>query len=89
MYKSFDEFLRVPTWYKKEGGDQERFFIALAEVVERQDFYPDSLGEYMDRKRADGQESLAKLSQEAYDSARHHYVHMAHAVQRYLRWQRR
>ena len=89
MYEAFDSFLKNPTWHTKHALDEERFFKALAEVVDHDDFHADNLGEYMDEKRANGEASLAMLNEAAYDSARDHYVAAAHAVYGSLRAQRR
>ena len=83
MYGVFDDFLRVPTWHTKHPVDEDRFYTALRQVVRRENFYPDNLGEYMDQKRADGE--LGDLTDEAYDDARAYYVAAAHAVKAYLR----
>jgi hypothetical protein len=85
MYEAFDAFLRIPTWHTKHALDEERFYDAVAAVVERRDFHGDSLSEYMDGKRAGGEESLANLTDEAYESARDHYVDEAHAIHGYER----
>ena len=86
MYEAFDEFLQAPTWYAKHADEDERFFCALATVVLNPRFNADSLGEYMDQKRAQMGSAQADLSQEAYQEARSRYVNAAWAVRRYLRY---
>jgi hypothetical protein len=84
MYEAFDTFLRVPTWYTVHPNDEQRFFCALRRVVGDPTFHPDLLGEYMDRKRDEAGSPQAALTQDAYDSAREHYVRAACAIKGYL-----
>jgi hypothetical protein len=88
MYEAFDGFLEAPTWYTKHADEDERFFRALATVVENPRFNADSLGEYIDGKRAQPGSAQASVSQEAYQDARTRYVNAAWAVRRYLRYAR-
>ena len=83
MYKAFDEFLVIPTWYTRHTEDERRFFIALNGVVNKRNFNPDALGEYMDQKRKNDP-TFARLTKKAYEEARRHYVSAAWAVKRYL-----
>jgi hypothetical protein len=85
MYEAFDDFLRVRTWHKRHPEDDERFFCALDRVVHQPQFNADSLGEYMDQKRQNGEAAQANLVAEYYEDARDHYVAAAWAVRGYLR----
>lgn len=85
MYEEFDDFLRIPTWYTKHPADEERFFISLRRVVMNENFNPDLLGEYIDQKRAKGEDPQTQLVHETYTSARDHYVKAAWAVYKYIR----
>ena len=51
MYKVFDYFLEVETWYKSHPCDEERFYQALRKVVKRKYFSPDKMAEYMIQKK--------------------------------------
>jgi hypothetical protein len=51
MYEVFDDFLASLTWYRGEPGDQKLFYFALATVVERDDFDPVKLGNYIREKK--------------------------------------
>jgi hypothetical protein len=55
MYSAFDAFLSVPTWHTDHALDEERFFRALETVVHKPAFNADSLGEYIDKKREEGE----------------------------------
>jgi hypothetical protein len=47
MYEIFDRFLRIDTWHTHHPSDRERFFQALARIVNNPKFSPDELGRYM------------------------------------------
>lgn len=87
MYEEFDDFLRIPTWFTRHHADEERFFRSLRRVVISENFNPDLLGDYIDPKRAKGEDAQARVGDDTYNSARDHYVKAAWAVYKYLRTQ--
>jgi hypothetical protein len=50
MYEVFDRFLRIDTWTSGHPSDEERFYLALHQVVRDPAFSPDTMGEYMREK---------------------------------------
>jgi len=50
MYKAFDTFLQIETWYTRHPTDERRFFEALYEVVRNPKFNADDMGAYMRKK---------------------------------------
>ncbi|AZS22322.1 hypothetical protein [Caulobacter sp. FWC26] len=51
MYETFDRFLATDTWHTTHDNDQERFYVALSQVIDHPDFNPDQMGEYMRRAK--------------------------------------
>ena len=51
LYEAFDNFLNLDTWHTNHANDDERFFLALGEVIDNPKFNPDELGEYMRQKK--------------------------------------
>ena len=47
MYSAFDSFCEVPTWDTSHPADQERFRLALLEVMRLPGFSPEAMGEYI------------------------------------------
>jgi hypothetical protein len=50
MYEAFDSFIRVGTWHTRNPNDEERFHVALGEVVWSDDFDPDQMATYLREK---------------------------------------
>ena len=80
MYAAFDRFLQTDTWHTHHPSDEKRFFIALNEIVGRDDFNPDELGHHMKKKRGladspDGDPLAAAIDE---------YISQAWAVKDYL-----
>ena len=50
MYEAFDSFLKVGTWHTTHPKDDERFYLALREVVLQRDFSPEKMREYFQEK---------------------------------------
>lgn len=46
MYTAFDKFLRVATWHTGHPTDDERFHLALNEVIRHPDFLPSHMADY-------------------------------------------
>jgi hypothetical protein len=46
-YDVFDSFLSVDTWYTSHWLDDRGFFVCLSKIVQKPDFDPESMGEYM------------------------------------------
>jgi hypothetical protein len=78
LYEPFDFFLDVDTWYTRHPRDDERFFAALRKVVNKEEFDPDAMREYMARKLN------VSRNDEHLNSALDHYRAAAFAVKTYL-----
>jgi hypothetical protein len=80
MYEVFDSFLSKETWHTRHDFDEIRFFLCLKKVVEKPEFDPDKMGEYLQEMAGvslEDEESSVKL-------AIKHYVAEAWAVKDYL-----
>ena len=53
MYSAFDSFCMVPTWDTTHPADQERFRLALLEVVDLPVFSPEAMGEYIEHHHSE------------------------------------
>jgi hypothetical protein len=51
IYAVFDSFLATDTWHTGHPYDDQRFFLALHQVVKDSDFNPESMAEYMRSKK--------------------------------------
>lgn len=60
LYAAFDKFLAVETWHTSHPLDARRFYVALAQVVQHEDFNADNMATYffektgVQRDREDG-----------------------------------
>lgn len=46
MYEPFERFIKVSTWHTHHGSDEERFYLALNEVVRLSEFNPSAMTDY-------------------------------------------
>jgi hypothetical protein len=53
MYAAFDSFCKIPTWDTTHPADQERFRLALLEVVRFPGFSPEAMGEYIEHNHSE------------------------------------
>ena len=51
MYQAFDAYLSRDNWHSDQDVDDEVFHRDLALVIDRPDFDPDHMGDYMRRAR--------------------------------------
>jgi hypothetical protein len=83
MYKAFDHFLGIETWYTRHTNDEERFLKALSNVVKNANFNPDEMGAYMRAKIGINRDDV----ENAFNKAIDHYTAAAWAVRGYLNHQ--
>ncbi len=57
MYEVFDDFLTTDTWYTTQRPDMHRFYLALDQVVWREDFDGEKLAAYMCQKTGHSRDS--------------------------------
>ena len=81
LYDAFDSFLKVDSWHTRHPYDEQRFFLALATVVNDPHFNADKLGEYMREKKSVSRDD----AENSFNFAIDHYVSAAWAVRDYLK----
>ena len=78
MHEVFDDFHLVKTWYTHHQSDEERFFAALKNVVNHEDFNPDQMGQYIT------EHAEHSLDEGAISDSVDYYVAAAWPVKKYL-----
>ena len=81
MYEALDKFLQNDTWHTRHSYDEQRFFVALNDIVRLDDFNADAMAEYFRTKlKTNGYEPSA------FENAVHHYQAAARAVHDFLKY---
>ena len=80
MYDTFDSFLTTSTWDHHNHEDEERFYCALRTIVHKENFDPEEMRVYMQRK------ILERYgSEDAFTETVDRYVNAASIIQHYIR----
>lgn len=51
-YSVFDSFCKIPTWDTPHALDEQRFYLALKQVIDDSTFSPEEMGDYIRQNHA-------------------------------------